>query len=236
MKQSSSHSEPITASPVEAMHIVRDSALTLLLLLVMLVLSGCSPAKPASETLYAASLAPLNSSVTGQPASGTVQLAVSGDQLVISVDASGMPAGMEHWQHVHGFTDGSAAACPSMAADVNSDSVVDLIETEALSGTTMVPLHHDPVSMDIPQHTYPVASADGTLTYTDTISLAALQQAFEKAYPGQQLSLDHRVVFLHGVPAATQLPASVASLGPVPAQVTLPIACGVLSLVQPRAD
>jgi hypothetical protein len=236
MKQSTAEPESISVSPAAAKRVLRNSALALLLLLVMLLLSGCSPAKPVSATVYAASLTPLNSSVSGQPAAGTVQFAVSGDQLVISVDANGVPAGIEHWQHVHGFADGRAAACPTMAADVNGDSLVDLIETEALSGTTMVPLHHDPVSMDIPQHTYPVASAGGTLTYTDTISLAALQQAFDKAYPGQQLSLDHRVVFLHGVPAATQLPASVASLGPIPAQVTLPVACAVLSLVHPVAD
>jgi hypothetical protein len=34
------------------------------------------------------------------------------------------------------------------------------------------------------------------------------------------------VVFIHGIPAASKLKASVASLGPIPAQVTLPIACG----------
>ena len=34
------------------------------------------------------------------------------------------------------------------------------------------------------------------------------------------------VVFIHGIPAASKLPASVASLGPIPAHVTLPIACG----------
>ena len=31
---------------------------------------------------------------------------------------------------------------------------------------------------------------------------------------------------MHGVPSATTLPASVDSLGTIPAQVTLPIACG----------
>jgi hypothetical protein len=45
------------------------------------------------------------------------------------------------------------------------------------------------------------------------------------------LDLDRRVVFIHGVPAATALPASVQSLGTVPAQVTLPIACGKIGRV-----
>jgi hypothetical protein len=56
-----------------------------------------------------------------------------------------------------------------------------------------------------------------------------LQEAFGKAFEGQKLDLDKRVVFLHGVPSDTKLPASVASLGPIPAQVTLPIACGKIA-------
>jgi hypothetical protein len=37
------------------------------------------------------------------------------------------------------------------------------------------------------------------------------------------------VVFIHGIPAASTLKASVASLGPIPGQVTLPIACGKIT-------
>jgi hypothetical protein len=61
------------------------------------------------------------------------------------------------------------------------------------------------------------------------VSLSALQAAFGKAFDGQKLDLDRRVVFLHGVPATSRLKASVASLGPIPAQVTLPIACGEIT-------
>jgi hypothetical protein len=39
------------------------------------------------------------------------------------------------------------------------------------------------------------------------------------------------VIFIHGIPAASKLKASVASLGPIPAQVTLPIARGKISRV-----
>ena len=79
---------------------------------------------------------------------------------------------------------------------------------------------------DVANGTYPKASADGTYQYQATISLKALQAAFAKAFGDQQLDLDRRVVFIHGVPSTTKLPASVASLGPIPAQLTLPIACG----------
>ena len=39
---------------------------------------------------------------------------------------------------------------------------------------------------------------------------------------------------MHGVPLATKLPSSVASLGTIPAQVTLPIACGKITRLKWR--
>jgi len=38
-------------------------------------------------------------------------------------------------------------------------------------------------------------------------------------------------VYIHGVLPNTKLPASVASLGTIPAQVTLPIACGKIERI-----
>jgi hypothetical protein len=73
---------------------------------------------------------------------------------------------------------------------------------------------------------YPKASANGTYEYRRTVSLKALKAAFAKAFDGAKLDLDRRVVVIHGTPKT--LPASVASLGPIPAQVTLPIACGTI--------
>jgi hypothetical protein len=58
------------------------------------------------------------------------------------------------------------------------------------------------------------------------VSLRALKAAFAKAFGNQELDLDRRVAFIHGVPSAANFPASAASLGTIPAQVTLPIACG----------
>jgi hypothetical protein len=178
---------------------------------------------------YLARLSALNTNVTRSSATGEVRFTIRGDSLSITVKAGGLPKDIEHWQHFHGFTDGRQAACPSGTADVNHDGIIDVVETGATAGTTMVPLIGDPVSMDVPHGVYPRAAADGTLEYRETVSLSALQAAFGTAFPGQQLDLARRVVFLHGVPAATTLPASVASLGPIPAQVTLPIACGRIS-------
>ncbi|MEZ4564772.1 MAG: hypothetical protein R2853_18735 [Thermomicrobiales bacterium] len=189
-----------------------------------------------ADMTYTATLAPLNSSVTGGEASGNVTFTIAGDQLTIDVTAKGVPPDMEHWQHFHGFAEGNKdATCPSASADTNGDGIIDLIETEPVAGTTMAPLSDDPVSMDIPTGTYPTADADGAYTYKKTVSLKAMQEAFAAQFPGQSLDLDRRVVFIHGVPSSTSLPDTVASLGDIPAQVTLPIACGELTHVEAAA-
>jgi hypothetical protein len=78
--------------------------------------------------------------------------------------------------------------------------------------------------MEIVKDTYPKADADGAYSYDKTVSLKALQEAFAAKFPGQQLDLDRRVVFIHGVPDSATLPDTAASLGDIPANVTLPIA------------
>jgi hypothetical protein len=115
---------------------------------------------------------------------------------------------------------------PAARNDTDGDGIIDLIETEPVAGTTMVPFHDDPVSMEISRDTYPAAGTDGSYSYEKTVSLNALKDAFAAKFPGQQLDLDRHVVFLHGVPTSTTLPATVASVDDIPAQVTLPIACG----------
>jgi hypothetical protein len=180
-----------------------------------------------SEVVYRAELRPLNVSVTESVGAGEVLYTRAGDQLTISVTAEDVPSGIEHWQHFHGFAEGDQGAiCPGADADQNGDGIIDVTETGPVAGTTMVPFHDDPVSMEVVRDTYPTADAGGSYTYTKTVSMSALEGSFAAMFGGQQLDLDRRVVFLHGVPASTTLPASVASLGDIPAHVTLPIACG----------
>jgi hypothetical protein len=177
---------------------------------------------------YVARLGALNGNITGLRTTGEARFSVAGDKLTISVEVDGVPPDLVHWQHFHGFTDNRAATCPGAAADANGDGIIDLIETEPTSGTTMVPFIEDPASMDVAHGTYPKASATGTYIYRETVALKELTAAFAKAFNGQTLDLDRRVVFVHGVAAASKLPGSVASLGPIPADVTLPIACGTI--------
>ncbi len=179
-----------------------------------------------SKSLYVAQLHPMNAKVTRHRTTGEARFTVNGDSLTISIKVKNAAPGLIHWQHFHGFKDNRDASCASQAADKNRDGVVDLIETELASGTTMVPFIDDPVSMNVAEGTYPKASSAGTYEYRQTVSLKALSAAFSKAFDGSKLDLDRRVVLIHGTP--NTLPASVASLGPIPAEVTLPIACGTI--------
>ncbi len=197
------------------------------LMLMGLLGMGASPITAlAADATYVAHLQPMNSKVSGHDATGEARFTINGDKLTISIDMKGVSPNIAHWQHFHGFKDNRAATCPTAAADANGDGIIDLIETGLAAGTTMVPFNADPVAMDVPSDTYPKASADGAFKYQKTVSLKAMNAAFAKAFGEPDLHLDKRVVFIHGVPPATSLPGSVASLGPIPAQVTLPIACG----------
>lgn len=197
--------------------------------------TGASVAATPAQAVYVAHLHAMNTGVTKTRTAGEARFTVDGDKLTIDIKVHGAPPDTVHWQHFHGFKDGRAATCPTATADANHDGIVDLIETGKASGTTMVPFITDPASMDVAHGTYPTADAHGDYHYHETVSLKALDAAFDKAFPGQQLDLSKRVVYIHGVAADTKLPASVASLGPIPAQVTLPIACGQIERVAAKA-
>lgn len=184
-----------------------------------------------SKAAYVANLQPMNATLTHHETMGTAKFEISGDKLTISVMVKDASPNIIHWQHFHGFKGDLAASCATQAADTNGDGIVDLVETELASGTTMVPFDDAPSAMDVAHGVYPKASAKGTYEYRKVVSLKALTAAFAKAFDGQQLDLDKRVVMIHGVPADTKLPATVKSLGPIPAHVTLPIACGKIERV-----
>jgi hypothetical protein len=189
-----------------------------------LATATATAADPAAS--YSARLEAVNAAVVRSDATGEAHFKLDGDTLAIEIRMRGVPADMVHWQHLHGFADGRDAACPSAQADANGDGVVDLVETEKSAGTTLVPFDAMPAAMDVAHGDYPSADADGAYHYAARVPVQALQAAFAKAFPGQQFDLEKRVVFIHGVPADTRLPDSVASLGPIPAYTTLPIACG----------
>ena len=165
------------------------------------------------ERTYMVDLEALNNSGV----TGTATVTVEGNQLTVTVQAEGLEPLMPHPQHIHGFVDmNKNSTCPTMAADTNGDGLVGLVEGLPSYGPVLLELY-EPIDV------FPVASADGTLTFERTFTLG--EQEFEEE--GQLISykdlkpLQNRAIVLHGMTVNGEY-------NPV-----LPVACGQLK-VQPK--
>jgi hypothetical protein len=205
-----------------------------------MAMSGMQSDRSLKEgSLYVAELHPLNAKVQnsldpdrGSPrgvARGKAYFRVVNGMLTAVVDVSGaepaegaFPDGI-HPQHIH-----ASDRCPSAAADTNGDGIVDVIEGLPFYGPILVPLDGDisNITSEIPS--FPFAMGDrGTYRYEASTTLSVLEAALNES-----LNLPARHVVVHGVDLATPLPASVQSLPGLPAQITLPIACGEIREVR----
>ncbi|WP_282803233.1 hypothetical protein [Secundilactobacillus kimchicus] len=176
---------------------------------------------------YIAEIVPLNATKIGTAAHGTAEFTEMADSLDIKIEMFDTPANTEHWEHFHGFPGGQDAAIATEAQDVNGDGFVDLPETEAVSGTTMVPFDGAPHEMNIPNDNYPVSDANGHFAYEKHVPRDALNAQFKQVFGTDDLELDKRVVYIHGVEDSLNLPDTVAgAVGHYDQHVTLPIAVG----------
>lgn len=223
-----------------------------LLLLVLLVV-GCDTGGVATDSasttaagptasahiaaVYEAELRPLNPSVNGRGVTGRAVFTVGVDgDLTVEVDARGLavesPLGI-HAQHIHGGPE-----CPTRADDANGDRIVDVIEGVPVYGPILVPLDGDLADLGSQVDSFPEAvssngnPAFGEIDYEATAAVSALDDALVQAGFDDGLALGSRHIVVHGVAASTELPESVQSLGGLPAQVTLPVACGEIRRVQ----
>lgn len=180
---------------------------------------------------YTANLKPLNADKLGTSASGVANFETSDGKLKTVIDLQGLPPSMAHLQHFHGFAD-KGATCATAKQDANGDGYIDLLETEPVSGVTMLPFHAHPATLEIPSDTYPVADSDGKAHYEHVDDVAELERALHDKYETSGLNLVERVVIVHTVPNDTKLPDGVKSLPGVPSQVTIPLACGKIEAVK----
>lgn len=116
-----------------------------------------------ADVTYKAELSPLNSKTTGSDSSGEAAFTISDDKLTIRITAKGVPPNMEHLQHFDGFTKGDRTSeCPTARNDKNGDGIIDIVETEPVAGTTMVPFDADPIGMWAVNDTFSRTGADGS--------------------------------------------------------------------------
>lgn len=199
---------------------------------VVLGMTGAS-ALPGSSlgffgTNYVAVLSPLNqgehtvdsATITIPTAGGVAAINQRGDRITVVVGVTGVEPMALHPQHIH-----AGPKCPDMSADVNHDGFLDVIEGLPDYGPILISLDNDlnnfEASLD-----FPVANAQGQYFYLEQASQSHLEMELKEA-----LRLGDRHVVIHGIAPDAPLPASVQSLPGLPAQATLPVACGELHAV-----
>ena len=134
---------------------------------------------------------------------GTALLALEGNELTVTIDASGLEPNQLHPQHIHGFVDSNAnASCPPMSADDDGDGLVELGEGLPFYGPVLLPLTP-----------FPTADANGEIHYMETFTLTA-----EEA--DQLKPMQNNAIVLHGMTVNGNYVA------------TLPVACGQVSKSQ----
>lgn len=168
------------------------------------------------DDVYKVTFKALNAEVGYRTVKGIANLRVRNDKLTVQVNANGLQPGMLHPQHIH-----AAGSCPSPSADANNDGFIDVVEGVPSYGGIFVPLDADLADLSF-QTSFPNPSNKaGAITYKESVSVSELESA-----AGEDLNLEGRHLVIHGVSAETDLPETVQSLGGLPANLTLPIACG----------
>lgn len=184
-----------------------------------------------SPAVYMAELNPLNTAVTGSETMGRAEFTVQRHNVHIVIEVHNAPANMEHWQNFHGFEDALEATCSTMKQDANGDGILDVTETGCKLGN-LVPFDITPDAKALDDGSCPTADENGDYRYAVDIPLGQLETAFAETNDGKKAALGSRVLYIHGIPADHPLPNTVASISDIPAQVTLPIACGRITRVQ----
>ncbi len=157
---------------------------SVLMIALTLALAGCgasssnsvatrTPTLPTQH--YHATLAPLNASGV----TGTVELAITGDTMLVTISLTGLVPNQEHMQHIHGAHD-MTATCPTPAS-ANADGIITLA-----AGTPA----YGPVAM--PFEPTPVADSAGRITWSQRLAITP-DEAFNI------VPLTSHVVLIHGL-------------------------------------
>lgn len=199
---------------------------------------------PATQNLlitesghYEAKLAPLNSHLAGD-VSGSALIKVRGDEFTAEVKVDGSAAQINHAQSIH-----IADVCPTLAADINKDGVIDAIEGQHEYGPAIIPLDNDLRTQVEKDAKYPSADFSGNYYYRQNVSMLEMLKDLttKDNDPSDSvvklrsnLGLAGRQIVIYGVAETAELPESVASVNGQSKHASLPIACG--SLVKIAVD
>ncbi len=197
----------------------RKLVLSLLLAAVMALALASAAVAQAGQT-YTTTLNTLN----GSGAGGTATVTVNGNQATVDIQSAGLAAGAPHAQHIH---IGGQGVCPTAAADTDGTGTISTAEGQPAYGPVQVSLTTTgDVSAEsaLAVDRFPVANADGTLSYSRTFTLPAGVTAAD---------LEGGSIVQHGIDfngnGEYDMSAGVSSLDPsLPFEATVPAVCGEL--------
>ena len=193
--------------------------LSVALLVVSAACLSLTPAALAQE-MFQAQLDPLNDS----GASGTANLGLEGDQLSTDIASEGLAPNLPHAQHIHGLEQ-AISECPSLAADLNGDGLVNTTEGQPSYGPILTSLTtKGDTSPDsaLAVDRFPVANEDGTLTYDRTLGVPknVADRLGEFAIVQHGVDLNGNGVYDEGAAGPSDLDPS------LPQEATIPATCG----------
>lgn len=163
----------------------------------------------AKAKIYTAELSALN----GSNVWGTAELVLEGNELTVTINATGLEPGRLHPQHIHGFKENNRnSKCPPASADDDGDGFVELGEGLPFYGPVLLPLQPFPTA------------PDGTITFVETYDVSDLDFSVTP--------LQNRAIVLHGMTATLtkdgeEITDYIA---------TLPVACGQIQASQGNND
>jgi hypothetical protein len=196
----------------------------LYLLLIVALMLTVSTMTFAHDGTHTANLGALN----GSGASGTATVQVithHGNQVTVTIQSSGLAPNQPHAQHIH---IGGQNTCPSNAADMDGDGLINTAEGAPFYGGVQVSLTtQGDVSADsaLAVDRFPVADANGNLNYSRTFPLP------QGVNPQD---IDMGVIVQHGISKLFGDPNQYdgdprSSLDPsLPLEATIPATCGKL--------
>jgi hypothetical protein len=157
------------------------------------------------------------------------------DELVGDVRLTNAGAGVIHAQNVR-----TGTRCPTLDDDLNQDGIIDASEGEAIYGPLLFPLDGDLSSQSSHDGVFPVGDIYGNYIYSKVTKFTSFikdlrsmdnNDGYPKLPKEKPLDIEGRVVVVHGIDSAVELPSSVMSVGRLSRHQSLPIVCGVIMKV-----
>lgn len=182
------------------------------------------------EGVYRVEFTTLNAGIGGNAARGNGIMTIQNGRASVELTMDGVAEGIVHPQFL-----ANGETCPNASADTNGDGIIDVQEGISDYGSLLIQLDSNLTSRTAGQ--FPTTDASGSYTYFQTVNLEELitsisgpddnpDDPFVILSENETLALDGKQIIIHGVASDFATPDTVATIGDIPVNETIPIACG----------